>query len=61
MRNFIQDERGQAGLEYLLTISVAILLATIVFALTLQSTQIINIIVARIRAFRTNAILSAAE
>ncbi|HLD81328.1 MAG TPA: hypothetical protein VJA40_04980 [archaeon] len=58
-RRAVEEEKGQTSLEYLLTISVAIMLAALVFALTLQTKVIVDNVVKKIRAYRVNAILSS--
>ncbi|MBR9707455.1 MAG: hypothetical protein GOV15_03395 [Candidatus Diapherotrites archaeon] len=57
----LKNNKAQTSLEYLLTISVAVMLAAIVFTIALQTGQIVSWVQDQIQTFRQNAILAAAE
>lgn len=57
----LKDEKAQTSLEYLLTITVSILLAAVIFSIAIQTTQILNWVDAKVTTYRKEAILMTAE
>jgi len=54
------NNRAQVSIEYLLVLSAAILLAAVVFAITMQTKDIVYTLQRKIQLYRDRAILSTA-